>query len=150
MYSQNKAYSAQKKAAAAQRRQADLASAIKRRDMIRSNRVATANATLGAEANGASRSSGSEGGLASLISQGRSNLLFNDQSVSLSDQAEQALGKAASWGNTANIFGGISSMAMTAYSASGGLGTKPKTDGVKPSDISTTNGWTPMPSATGR
>jgi hypothetical protein len=126
LYNQNKSYKEQKKANALQQRQAELSNARARRDEVRKNRMALAASQVTAEGQGAYESSGAYGGQGSIISQGNSNLSFIDRSAQISDQTSKHLGKAMGYANTASIFGGIASMAMS-FAAYGG-GSKVKAD----------------------
>lgn len=115
MYNTNKMAGQQKKANEAQRKQANLSAARSRRDQVRQNRLALASAQVSAEAGGVARSSGAAGGQGSIQSQGLSNLTYIDGMNKLSDQASSALGKAAQFGNYANMFGGVADLAMAFY-----------------------------------
>ena len=115
LYYSSRAAKQQKKANEFQRRQANLQAAKQRRDLIRQDRLERSAAVLNAEAQNASTSSGARGGQDSILSQGYGNLSFMDTMNILSDQASKAYGKAIGYGNTANMFGGIASLAMSFY-----------------------------------
>ena len=117
LYQQNKAAKQQERQLDFQRQQASLQQNLQRREQIRAARIASAQAQLAGAAQGVDTgSSGLAGGTGSIISQLGSNLGFNLQMQSLSDQAGAAMGKAIRAGNRATIFSGIASMALTATS----------------------------------
>lgn len=113
IYTSKKAADAQKEANTLQRQQAEMANARARRDEIRKARIAQAAAAINAEGQGVADSSGAAGGQGSIISQGNSNLSFLDRSAAISDQTSRAMGKAISYGNYSQMFGGVASLAMS-------------------------------------
>jgi hypothetical protein len=117
LYQQNRAAKQQSRQLDFQRQQAALSQNIQRREQIRAARIAQAQAQLAGATQGVDTgSSGLAGGTGSIISQLGSNLGFNLQMQSLSDQAGDAMGKAIRAGNRAQIFGGIAQLALTASS----------------------------------
>lgn len=126
LYTANQSYKEQKKANALQQRQAELNYARQNRDLVRQKRMSLANAQLNAAGQGVYNSSGALGGQGSIISQGNENISFLDRTRLISDQTSMHLGKAAGYANTSNMFGGISSLALSF--ASVGYGSKVKAD----------------------
>ena len=97
-YSSNKN---QKKAAREQRRAAELqrqrdraAQQRQRAAAIRETRLAAARASQSAVNQGVAGSSGAQGGVGSIISQGTANISFLDQSMRIGDQVSESLGRA--------------------------------------------------------
>lgn len=113
LYYGNRATNQQARANEFQRKQASLSAARSRRDQVRQNRLALADAQVKAGGAGVDRSSGAYGGQGSIQSQGLSNLTYIDQMNKLSDQASSALGKAITLGGYAQMFQGVSSLAMS-------------------------------------
>jgi hypothetical protein len=85
----------QKEANQIQQRQADLQAARQRRDAVRQARMSQGAAKQTAVSQGAARTSAAVGGQGSIVSQANSGLSFLDTMGALSDQAGEALGKAA-------------------------------------------------------
>ena len=112
LYSSSKAASAQTKANQAQRRQEALAAAIQRRQQQKEGRKAYAMALQAGENQGVAGSSGVEGGTGSITSQINANLSFLDQQTQIADYAGKMFDRAARWSTRAQMFSGISSLAM--------------------------------------
>lgn len=114
-YSQAKAAKAQKKSIAAQQRQADIANARERRNVIRQARVARASVESQAAVTGLKGSSASEGSMANIQSRLGENLSFLSQNQQLSEQASRANQDAAMWASRANTVASIGSLANRFY-----------------------------------
>lgn len=108
------AYKQQKKAAAAQRKQQELATERSNRESIREAQLRRAMAISAASSMGALGGSALGGGLASLGSQLGSGLGFSSQMSGLSRDIEKYTQKAQTWGS-------IASMGSTLFQAAGGF-----------------------------
>lgn len=113
---------AQNEALNYQRQQNNLAAARQKRDAIRMARIARANAVNAGATQGVLDSSGSQGGVGSIGSQLTGNLSFLDQWNTYSDQASQALGRANTYGQRAQLAQTIGNSAMTAFANADYLG----------------------------
>jgi len=119
---QSKAAKAQGRAAALEERRQKLARARERSRGIREARIAAAQARQAGANQGVSGSSGAQGGVGSIISQGAANISFLDESGRLSDQATEQLGHARRYTTRANNASAVASLAGQAFSAAGGFG----------------------------
>lgn len=111
LYASSQAAKQQKRSLQFQQEQQKLALARERREQVRQARKARAAIQAAAAGAGVTSSSGLEGGVSSVGSQLSSNLNYLTKQETLSDQASMALGKATDWGNKANIFAGVASLA---------------------------------------
>jgi multidrug efflux pump subunit AcrA (membrane-fusion protein) len=137
LYYANRATNQQARANEFQRRQANLSASQNRRQQVRQNRLALAQSQVSAEAGGVSRSSGAQGGQASIQSQGLSNLAFLDTMNKLSDQASSALGKSIKLSGYSNMFMSVANMASSFDSANSQVKDQsPKTSLKHPAPIS--------------
>ncbi len=100
-------YKAQKKAAAASRRQQDLSTQRSNRQSIREAQLARAQAIAAGASMGALGGSALAGGLGSLGSQLGSGLGFSSQMSGLSADIEKFQQKAAMWGGVASMGGSL-------------------------------------------
>ena len=119
LYNQNRAVKQQERALAYQKQQDALKLNLQRREMARAARVANANAALGAATAGAGQLDGSasEGGRGAILSQYSANLGFSTQMSLISDQISTALGKAATHGAYAQMFGGVAQLGLSLAAA---------------------------------
>lgn len=104
----------------------DLAAARERRQAIKQFRIAYANTKQAGENQGVGATSAAQGGLAGIAGQLNSNLSFLDTMNAMTDLQNQHAMNAAAKQASAQMWGGVSSMAMTAYG---------QTDGVNLSNI---------------
>ena len=124
----NEAADAQRDAARAQNKRAKLQAARQRQEQIRAARIARARISASAAGTGAMDTSGTAGGVGSVMSQLRGNLGFSLEMESLGDQAADRMGNAIMSQNVSNLFGGIANFSMAAASFAP---TKPsQTDGA--------------------
>jgi len=124
----NEAADAQRDAARAQNKRAKLQAARQRQEQIRAARIARARIAASAAGTGAMDTSGTAGGVGSVMSQLRGNLGFSLEMESLGDQAADRMGNAMMSQNLSNMFGGIANFSMAAASFAP---TKPsQTDGA--------------------
>lgn len=100
-------------ALAVQRQQANMSTAIQKRDAIRAARLSAGQALQTGENQGVSGSSAAYGGFGSIQSQLSSNLSFLDKYNTLSDQASIAAGKANKAGTAAQVFGSVAGLGIT-------------------------------------
>lgn len=103
-----------RRAQAVQRQLSDLRAAKERRQSIRETRIAYATAENNAAIGGVMESSGSQGGLGSILTQGNSNLAFLDQQQKLANLSGKWLDSAAKAEGAANMFSGLSQLAGSA------------------------------------
>ena len=101
----------QKNALNSQRKASELQAARERRDSIRQARMAYGASQQAAANQGVAESSSAQGGQGSIISQLNSNLSFLDKMQTFSDATSKSLGEAATWGNHAQTFGAVASLA---------------------------------------
>jgi len=118
---QNKMVQAQKQSARFERQKQQLSETRTKIEAVRQTREALANAQQAAENQGVADSSGAQGGQASIVSQGESNLSFLDQYGFLSDQAGTALQRAMTFQSRASMWSGITDFAGKVYGATGGI-----------------------------
>ena len=124
----NEAADAQRDAARAQNKRAKLQAARQRQEQIRAARIARARISASAAGTGAMDTSGTAGGVGSVMSQLRGNLGFSLEMESLGDQAADRMGNAMMSQNISNMFSGIANFTMAAASLDP---TKPsQTDGA--------------------
>jgi hypothetical protein len=128
LYSQSRAAKAQAKASAAQRRQEALAAAVQRREQQKAGRRAVAMALQAGENQGVAGSSGVAGGVGSAISQTTANLSFLDGQTQLADFAGSMFDKAQRWSNRAQMFEGISKLAMVGADTAAGAAAAKKAE----------------------
>lgn len=102
-----------RKAQAAQRDMANLRAAKERRSAIRDARMAYAAAQNRSELGGVAESSGAVGGQASIMTQGNSNIHFLDGQKMGADVAGSWLDRSASQQTSAQLWGGLSELAMS-------------------------------------
>jgi hypothetical protein len=112
----NEAADAQRDAARAQNKRAKLQAARQRQEQIRAARIARARISASAAGTGAMDTSGTAGGVGSVMSQLRGNLGFSLEMESLGDQAADRMGNAMMSQNVSNLFGGIANFSMAAAS----------------------------------
>jgi hypothetical protein len=91
---QKKAAKEQRRASEIQRQRDRAAQQRQRSAAIRETRLAAARATQAAVNQGVAGSSGAQGGVGSIISQGTANISFLDQSARVGDQVSEKLGNA--------------------------------------------------------
>lgn len=118
---QKKMVKAQKEAMRFERQKQELQSMRQKLEAVRTARNALADATQAAENQGVADSSSAQGGQSSIISQGLANLSFLDQYGFLSDQAGQALERAAKFQGKASMWSSIADAGSKLYSMSGGF-----------------------------
>lgn len=132
-------YKAQKKAAAASRRQQDLSTQRSNRQSIREAQLQRAQAIAAGASMGALGGSALAGGLGSLGSQLGSGLGFSSQMSGLSADIEKFQQRAATWGAVAGMGGSL-------FQLGGGFdglkeGLKPKTAPTPPMTPQRSNPW---------
>lgn len=132
-------YKAQKKAAAASRRQQDLSTQRSNRQSIREAQLQRAQAVAAGASMGALGGSALAGGLGSLGSQLGSGLGFSSQMSGLSADIEKFQQRAATWGAVAGMGGSL-------FQLGGGFdglkeGLKPKTAPTPPMTPQRSNPW---------
>ena len=110
----NEAADAQRDAARAQNKRAKLQAARQRQEQIRAARIARARISASAAGTGAMDTSGTAGGVGSVMSQLRGNLGFSLEMESLGDQAADRMGNAMMSQNLSNMFGGIANLSLAA------------------------------------
>lgn len=115
---QKKAEKANQQAAALDRQRMNLQNARERRDAIKAARQAAAQSQTAAANQGAMDTSGAQGALASIVSQGATNLSFLDRYNILTDQASEAVGRANAASSRAAIGGSVADLGWTAFSNS--------------------------------
>lgn len=99
------------KANAVERQQAQLAAAVERRDLVRSARIARAQAVAAsATETGGLASSAPQGAISSVGSQLTSNLAYFDQQVGLGNVAQGYRNKAGKYAQQADTIGTITSL----------------------------------------
>lgn len=130
---------AQKKAAAASRRQQDLSTQRSNRQSIREAQLQRAQAVAAGASMGALGGSALAGGLGSLGSQLGSGLGFSSQMSGLSADIEKFQQRAATWGAVASMGGSL-------FQLGGGFdglkeGLKPKTAPTPPMTPQRSNPW---------
>jgi len=118
----NEAADAQRDAARNQEKQNKLTRNRQKIEQIRASRSAYAASQLAAANQGATNSSGKEGGTGSIVSQLGQNLGFGLQMERLSDQAAEELGKASKFRGYSSIFSSVSNLALqgAGYAANSG------------------------------
>ncbi len=116
-----------RKAADLMRRQEQLKSLQERRNYIRSARASAAKAAQAAANQGASNTSAAQGGLGSIISQAGAGLSFLDQYNTLSTQIGNVSTKANRAASQAQMYGGLSQLAMQGAGYFANKGGKPAT-----------------------
>lgn len=114
IYEGQQAQKQQQKALDLQKQQGDLQQQQQQRAAIRQSRIAYANAQSAAENQGVADSSSAIGGQGSIESQLSGNLSFLDTMGGLSDQASDALGKAAAFKQNASDWGQVASTGVFA------------------------------------
>lgn len=114
----------------AQRQLQNLRAAKERSQSIREARLAYASAQNNAALGGVMESSGSQGGLGSIKTQGNANLAFIQRQQDLAELSGKWLDSAAKAESSAALFGGLSSLASSSAFAfagpPGGTTTTPK------------------------
>ena len=111
MQNQEKAAKEQRRAAELQRQRDRAAQQRQRAAAIRETRLASARATQAAVNQGVAGSSGAQGGVGSIISQGTANISFLDQSARVGDQISESLGRAATYRQRAQTAQGVGQLA---------------------------------------
>ncbi len=119
-YNSHKASKAQRKALAAQQKQADIENARSRRATIRNARVARASVENQAAQSGLGGSSMQAGSISNIQSRMGENLSFLDQSIQTAQQASTANIQAAGYQQRANNWQTVSSMASMGSSVYAG------------------------------
>lgn len=118
MQNQKKAAKQQRRAAELQRQRDRAAQQRQRAAAIRETRLAAARARQAAANQGVGGSSGAQGGVGSIISQGTANISFLDQGMRVGDQISERLGRAAQYrqrAQTAQAVGGLASQVVSAF-----------------------------------
>jgi hypothetical protein len=105
-----------------ERQKTELQGARQKMEALREGRRSAAMAQQAAENQGVSGSSIGEGGVGSIQSQTGGNFTFLDRYGFYSDQASDALQRAANYGAKASMWSSVSSLGMSLFSASGGFG----------------------------
>lgn len=118
---QKKMVKAQKQAARFERQKQQLSETRTKIDAVRQTREALGNAQQAAENQNVAGSSGAQGGQGSIVSQLQGNLSFLDEYGFLSDQAGNALQRAATFQGKASMWSGITEFAGKVYGMTGGL-----------------------------
>jgi chromatin segregation and condensation protein Rec8/ScpA/Scc1 (kleisin family) len=113
--------SAQKKAAAYQRRMDELRQNRERRQAIREQRIKTAQVIQAGANQGAQTSSAVQGGAGSLQSQLSSNLSFLDNMATNANLASRANQQALNAGARAQTWGAMAGLGGTIFSQAGGF-----------------------------
>lgn len=127
IYQGQQAAAVQNKALTLQQQSADNQNAQQQRAAIRQSRVAYANAQQNSENQGASQSSSSQGGLASIQTQLDANLSFLDDQAALAKAAGQAEGQANIFKQKQETFNQIADLGFKVFGASGGFNSAAKT-----------------------
>lgn len=118
MQSQKKAAREQRRAAELQRQRDRAAQQRQRAAAIRETRLAAARASQAAANQGVAGSSGAQGGVGSIISQGTANISFLDQGIRVGDQISERLGRAAQYrqrAQTAQAVGQLAGQVVGAF-----------------------------------
>lgn len=118
MQNQKKAARQQRRAAELQRQRDRAAQQRQRAAAIRETRLAAARASQAAANQGVAGSSGAQGGVGSIISQGTANISFLDQGIRVGDQISERLGRAAQYrqrAQTAQAVGQLAGQVVGAF-----------------------------------
>lgn len=118
MQNQKKAAREQRRAAELQRQRDRAAQQRQRAAAIRETRLAAARASQAAANQGVAGSSGAQGGVGSIISQGTANISFLDQGIRVGDQISERLGRAAQYrqrAQTAQAVGQLAGQVVGAF-----------------------------------
>ena len=121
-----KSAKAANRAAAFERKQADLATMRQKRDAIRQARIAAADSTNTAANQGVSESSSAQGAVGSIQSQLSNTLSFLDVWNAYSDQASMALGRANAHAQKAQTAVDIAKLSMGVFNNSDIIASKIK------------------------
>jgi len=114
---QSKAAKSQRRASDIERRRQQLQRQRERTRAIRDTRIAAARAAQSGANQGVSGSSGAQGGVGSILSQGAANISFLDESGRLSDQASVQLGNARKYTARAQTGAAVAQLGQMALSA---------------------------------
>lgn len=118
-YSSRQGVKAQKKAYAAQQRQADIANMRERRGQVRNMRMLRASVESQSAVSGMTGSSAMSASLGAISSTGNANISFLDQNQLLSQQATVANQRAASYNSRSSTYAAVAGLGMQVASRFG-------------------------------
>ena len=118
---QKKMLKEQQKATRFERQKNQLQNTRQKIEAVRQTRLALGQATQNAENQGVAFSSSAQGGQGSIVSQGNANLSFLDQYGFLTDQAQDALGRAATYQSNASMWSSVAGLGSSMFQMAGGF-----------------------------